>query len=828
MTHTSPTTFAVWSVLSFSLGAFLLGHLWRFDKFKCLKWSNAPYSGAFKRIMTYTYLITIPLIMIYSFGFTFIKYKEGFVDVGGTITPKPYTLWNKGYRDAIFPLMMVFSFAWSFEMVTHLEELCFWYFLITAGPAQPDWFHSPYFRIWILGSIAAMTYVPVVTIAYRDNPLGCEARMFTSGSVGDLILTLAFIPILFRFPGFIRKVKAEGVDPSIIVRLRKFYELNVIRIIFRFLMQVPLLSLGVDGLKPHNHELNESLFWTDLLSTIAALGCVFSSVCTLLIFFPRSYEAEYHAKELSHRRSVLSMSSRQSHEPQPAYSQYGDDDRHEFEPASIDKSASFNTHKFSGNDQYEDDFVKFERTERRMDTGLVREGLSSKLRERERRIARGTRKMGTELQHVLTRRLMRLSLRRRRHTDPEGSSGISLTPGILSLTRGEQNAKDEKNTVTRRTTPSARSAARQRSGSNAAISEEGTGADLERKGTYLLTNSPVLRARRMYEQEMGGGPIGAVSVEILEAAYEAGAGIGAISGEEHPDAENNEGENATRFGYGPAGMQSFGDGREMSQTQEDGDVPAFALDSPPPSSSVPPYSHATGIKNVPTAQGHIYGPRPIKKSLSLSTTATLATRRALPTPPVGDPLGAAPAYSPPQDPLIVPMQMQEQNAKQKDNKKTAIGANIATGLWSHPFASAPAPVDLQETTSASRPTYMRQQSDAPPVTVALQYDTLQPASGGHGFNYTSPRSRMTTANVADHSYGTDLERNVVSLPGSRVLGLTAANLSRLNSSTRVSQVNPLVRTFTSPIDFLDRIQESGGSGPDSRGAAANASRTQIG
>lgn len=34
--------------------------------------------------MTYTYLITIPLIMTYSFGFTFIKYKEGFIDVGGT------------------------------------------------------------------------------------------------------------------------------------------------------------------------------------------------------------------------------------------------------------------------------------------------------------------------------------------------------------------------------------------------------------------------------------------------------------------------------------------------------------------------------------------------------------------------------------------------------------------------------------------------------------------------------------------------------------------------------------------------------------------------
>ncbi|KAI5119827.1 hypothetical protein M0805_004762 [Coniferiporia weirii] len=321
MTHASASTFCVWSVLSTALGAFLLGHLWRFDRFKCLRWSNTPYSGAFKRIMTYTYLITIPLIMIYSFGFAYIKYHEGFLDIEGQIIVKPYTFWSSDYRRAIFPLMLIFSLAWSLEMITHLEELCFWLFLISARQQQTDWFKSIFFRVWMVGSIGAFIYVPIVTTVNRHDPLACEARTFTAGSVGDLVLTVAFIPILWSFPNFLQKVKAEGVDSSIIIRLRKFYELNIIRIIFRFLMHIPLLALGADGLRPHQH-LNESMFWTDLLSIIAGLGCVFSSACTLLIFFPRSYEAEYQAIEASRARSMHTHSSRQSGFSYPSQAQY--------------------------------------------------------------------------------------------------------------------------------------------------------------------------------------------------------------------------------------------------------------------------------------------------------------------------------------------------------------------------------------------------------------------------------------------------------------------------------------------------------------------------
>ncbi len=39
--------------------------------------------------------------------------------------------------------------------------------------------------------------------------------------------TLAFLYVLWRFPKFIKHVKAEGADPTVVVRLATFYQLNV-------------------------------------------------------------------------------------------------------------------------------------------------------------------------------------------------------------------------------------------------------------------------------------------------------------------------------------------------------------------------------------------------------------------------------------------------------------------------------------------------------------------------------------------------------------------------------------------------------------------------
>ncbi|KAJ7866480.1 hypothetical protein B0H13DRAFT_2236838 [Mycena leptocephala] len=306
MSHTSPATYLVWSIITCILFAFMVFHMWSFDRFRCLRWNNGPHSGAFgafKRVMTYTYLFSVPGIMTYAVGFAVIKYQQGFVEFEGTIIPKPYIRWPESSRRAIFPLMLTFTISWSLEIdfLTPPPELCFWLFLVNSKSVQPQWFRSGYFRTWVFGSIVAPAYMVLLTTLTRDDPLKCEAYTFLAGSIGSLSLTLWFIPILLAFPAFLASLRGEGVDSQTIVRLTKFHELNTIRVVFRFMFAVPFVILGTDGVMPHVH-INESTLWTDLLGMVAAFGLCISSALTLVIFFPRDVVGEIAAKDAASRR----------------------------------------------------------------------------------------------------------------------------------------------------------------------------------------------------------------------------------------------------------------------------------------------------------------------------------------------------------------------------------------------------------------------------------------------------------------------------------------------------------------------------------------------
>ena len=214
MSNAPASTYLVWSIISIILLSFLLYHLYCFDRFKCLRWNNGPYSGAFKRLMTYTYLFNVPLIATFAVGYTIIKYREGSIVLEGygsqslspiymcstedhLVIPKPFHLWSAGHRSAVLPLNLAFSVAWSMEMVTHLEELCFWLFLVTSQTnPQQNWFRSVYFKTWACGSVVAVIYMPLVTIFTRGNSMKSEAYTFLAGGLGSLSLTLWFTPIL--------------------------------------------------------------------------------------------------------------------------------------------------------------------------------------------------------------------------------------------------------------------------------------------------------------------------------------------------------------------------------------------------------------------------------------------------------------------------------------------------------------------------------------------------------------------------------------------------------------------------------------------------------
>ncbi|KAF7374009.1 hypothetical protein MSAN_00281300 [Mycena sanguinolenta] len=262
-------------------------------------WKDGTDSGAFKRVMTasYTYLLTVPLILVYALGFAVIKYRQGFIEFENGMIPKPYTLWPEEERRAIFPLMLTFSVGWGLGMCN-----------ITSGRtlflALPREFSAaklvqypifPYLgcRLRRGGHIyAAPNRLDEVRTLKGAS---CEAYTFLGGSVSSLLLTLAFVPILWVFPRFLTNLKREGVSADTIIRLTKFHEFNIIRTIFRFIFVVPFVILGVDGVRPHAH-VNESMLWTDFLIMMGSFGCCISAL-TLVIFFPRSVESEMESKD---------------------------------------------------------------------------------------------------------------------------------------------------------------------------------------------------------------------------------------------------------------------------------------------------------------------------------------------------------------------------------------------------------------------------------------------------------------------------------------------------------------------------------------------------
>ncbi|KAG1767484.1 hypothetical protein EV702DRAFT_751972 [Suillus placidus] len=310
MSSGSPTAYLVWSILACLFFCFLIFHLWKYDRFQCLKWSESGRQpGAFKRFMSYTYVATLTLLVIFSVAFTFIKFKEGFIITPeGTskpatyailaelipesiVYPKPIELYASSHKKWILPLLFLFSAAWACELVTHWEELTFWLFLLHQGPKTRLWFDSWEFRVWLLGTVVAGLGMPLTTIISRRQLDTCQAWIFLVGSSASTATTLLFLYVLARFPDFIRRVKADGGEPNIVLRLVMFYQLNFGRVLFRFLFTIPLLILALDGVQG-SHSINQDPFWSDFLIVLGGIGCFVSSFMTLLIFFPRSLTQE--------------------------------------------------------------------------------------------------------------------------------------------------------------------------------------------------------------------------------------------------------------------------------------------------------------------------------------------------------------------------------------------------------------------------------------------------------------------------------------------------------------------------------------------------------
>ena len=318
MSVISPQAMLLWATLSSTLLLFLVQHLYRYDRFQCLKWRSSS-DGGFKRFMTYSYIISVPLLVTYSVAMAVMKYQAGYISFPNPastqarplprlVAPTPTTMWPDSHQKLIFPLYILFAVAWALEIVSHLEELCFWLFMIKEQGGESDggvrpWFKSFEYKLWCCGSVVALVLLPLVTLETRHDVQQVEAWTFFAGSICSLIITVWFFKVLWKFPSFLARIQAEDAEPEVIVRLVQFQDLNRLRIVFRLMFVLPLLVLACDGIKPSGpHRILETAGAVDILAMVGGIGCVVSSVITLLIFFPRSIAREqgYATRARSH------------------------------------------------------------------------------------------------------------------------------------------------------------------------------------------------------------------------------------------------------------------------------------------------------------------------------------------------------------------------------------------------------------------------------------------------------------------------------------------------------------------------------------------------
>ncbi|KAF9647726.1 hypothetical protein BDM02DRAFT_3067110, partial [Thelephora ganbajun] len=300
MSSVSSSAFLLWSILAVVFLGFLTQHLWSYDRFNCLKWNSGRQPGAFKRVMTYSYLASVPLLVVFSTSMTMIKVRE--------VIPRPIQLYSDSSRALLLPLYFLLAGSWALELVTHLEgkhplftQLTFWLFMLNQGPGKSQWFSSYEYKVWFLGIFISVLGLPLTALVAKNNIVICDAWIIVVGSSGSLATTVAFIHVLIKFPGFLRHIKSEGAEAAIVVQLNTFYRLNIARFIFRILFCLPLLTLGVDAVAPGSGQVHQSpvLGWTrlltpdsDFLFMLGGIGCFFSSAITLLIFFPRNITTE--------------------------------------------------------------------------------------------------------------------------------------------------------------------------------------------------------------------------------------------------------------------------------------------------------------------------------------------------------------------------------------------------------------------------------------------------------------------------------------------------------------------------------------------------------
>ncbi|WVQ84977.1 hypothetical protein IAT38_007141 [Cryptococcus sp. DSM 104549] len=291
MATASDTNMSLISILSGTALAFALQHTYKFDKWKCLLPKKKEW---FRVLLTWMLIGSNAGLFIWAAGWCYAKYKLKWVYVPeyGPM-PVPPVMFPTKYVRLNTPLTIVFSIAFSLQTSLNAEVGLYWYHLMRAV-RQPksarSWLTSSFFTAWIVISIISTTLQSAIGWIHKgelDLTHQMSIVMAVDGVVEFVVMAASSI-VIWRFPAFLRTVKASGAGPEVRSRLHFYHEANKFRTFFRATFSIGMVILGADGLTTSATIANTPLA-SDLISQATFLSFMFVLLSSFLLLIPRDW-----------------------------------------------------------------------------------------------------------------------------------------------------------------------------------------------------------------------------------------------------------------------------------------------------------------------------------------------------------------------------------------------------------------------------------------------------------------------------------------------------------------------------------------------------------
>ncbi|WVF69659.1 hypothetical protein IAT40_004438 [Kwoniella sp. CBS 6097] len=295
MCHESPSAQFLGAMVTILGDVFVIWHLWRYDKFRCLLFTKR---SAFRFIIVWKFVISMALFTAWNVILVWVKYEEYYavIPISPTkseIMPVPFSLWDEHKQHLVRAAYQMLAIAWALVLAIHSEETLYWAYLIGSirKRSTGSWFASVWFKVWLMIVITVSCVLPGVANIETTNLIKMEGNIFMTGSVLATCLFGISLWLYFVFPSFIRDSRRQGANPEVISRLYYFKELNTIRTIFRLLYVTCIMTLSVDGFTKHKH-INTSPFWLDLFYVCGLVFVFTSNGLSLMILLPKSLQSD--------------------------------------------------------------------------------------------------------------------------------------------------------------------------------------------------------------------------------------------------------------------------------------------------------------------------------------------------------------------------------------------------------------------------------------------------------------------------------------------------------------------------------------------------------